>query len=97
MNVKTVIKKVYVKFCEYSRDGTSYTIAGGDMAEAYDRDNDFKFLCEVVVPEVDRAELVGLGETALNKKIAEHSASITALEVKKQQLLAIEHKGDNDE
>lgn len=89
MKTKTML--VYAQFCEYSTGGLSHVIHGEDMREFMDNQPQYKFLCEVVVPDIDHKDLAEMGVAAINKEIIDLQVQITAKEAKKQQLLAIEH------
>ncbi len=95
--MKTITQLVYVNFSEHSRDGVSYMIYNEDMREYLDGQEGRKFVCEVVIPKLSYKDVVEMGVAAIDKEIIDLQVQITAKEAKKQQLLAIEHKGVESE
>jgi len=93
MNTET--KLAYISFSKYKDSGFNYHLFDNEpsMRKNLDEDPEFKFLCEVVVPVVSKADVAQLGMSILDKEIADHAVAIAKLEAKKQQFLAIEHDG----
>lgn len=91
--MKTETKLVYIRFNQHSEDGISYYLHDEAMRKYMDAESDAKFLCEVVVPKVSKADVAELGLSEFDKEIAKHAIAIEAIKVKKQQFLAIEHDG----
>jgi len=91
--MKTKTQLVYFRSNQYSEDGISYYLYDENMRDYMELQTDAKFLCEVVVPEVSKADVAELGLSEFDKEIAKHAAAIEALQVKKQQFLALEHNG----
>tara|TARA_B110000881_G_scaffold218885_1_gene239365 strand:+ start:4576 stop:4860 length:285 start_codon:yes stop_codon:yes gene_type:complete len=92
--MKTETKLVYIRFNQHSENGVCYYLHDEAMRKYMDAESDTKFLCEVVVPAVSKADIAELGLSEFDKEIAKHAIAIEALQVKKQQFLAIEHDGD---
>ena len=92
--MKTETKLVYVVFSEYSDRGT-YSMHDESMRKHMaNNETAHKFLCEVQVPVVSKADLSSMAVGNIDKQIADLAVAIEALQVKKQQFLAIEHNGD---
>ena len=95
MTKQDLIKKlVYVSFCEYSEGGIVYQLYNEDMRKYFEDKDDIQLLCEVMVPVAKREDILTMGVKTIDKKIADCALEIARLNAQKQQLLAIEHKGE---
>jgi len=80
---------LYAYFDEFNDDGHGYSVFDFEIKE----DASYKFLCELevpVLPKEDVNKMVG----RLDKEIGDLVVQIENKREKKQQLLAIEFKGD---
>tara|TARA_R110000751_G_scaffold84196_1_gene168584 strand:+ start:493 stop:768 length:276 start_codon:yes stop_codon:yes gene_type:complete len=89
--MKTETKLVYISFRKYADNGVSYHVFAENMREHLDKDADYAFLCEIVIPVVSGADVARLGIDKLDKEIADHCVAIEAIKVQKQQFLALEN------
>jgi len=86
--IKTTTHYVFWSFSDYSDSGKRYSI----FAQKAKDDHEYKFLCEVELPEVETKEVLKAGVVILDNEIADLRLNILQKEEKKQQLLAIEFK-----
>jgi hypothetical protein len=91
--MKTETRLMYVSFSKYSDNGLSYHVFDTDMREHLSKNADYAFLCEIVIPVVNGADVANMAIDALHNEIADHQVEIENLLAKKQQFLAIEHDG----
>lgn len=88
MEKKTVYLFAY--FNEWSSDGYSYSCFDCKVED----DEQYKFLCELEAPVLPKEDVTKMGVDKLDKEISELVIQIGEKREKKQQLLAIEFKGD---
>ena len=93
LKMKTETKLVYVSFSKYSDNGLSYHVFNTDMREHLESDDDYTFLCEIVVPVLTKRDIERIAVAKFDKEIAGHAVAIEALKTKIQQLLCLEHIG----
>ena len=91
--MKTEAKLVYASFSGHNESGVSLSIFDLDMREYLDGDNEHKFVCEIAIPVITKADVAEMGTPKLDKEIADHCVAIEMLQSQKKQLLAIEHDG----
>lgn len=92
---------IYVSFSEYSTDGINYLVFSQEGHEVQvDRQKDvaykssFKHLCEIEVPRIDKSYVLELGLKHIDKEIGGLQKRITEYQTQKQELLALDFKGD---
>ena len=88
MEKKTVYLFAY--FNEWSSDGYSYSCFDSKVED----DEEYKFLCELEVPVLPKEDINKMGVAKLDKEIGDLVVQIEQKREKKQQLLAIEFKGE---
>lgn len=81
---------LYAYFNEYDKDGHGYSIFDFEIKE----DASYKFLCELEVPVLPKEDVNKMGVAKLDKEIGDLVIEIENKREKKQQLLAIEFKGE---
>ena len=94
--MKNVTKHVYAQYNEYSTDGILYTLINEGCAGYYEKSDNHKYICDVVIPEVDKSFIVECAVSEIDMDNARLQARIETNNTKKQQLLCIEHNEDKD-
>ena len=87
--MKTTTKYLHYYFCEYSEEGVSYVLLD---QKSDNKDN--HYLNEVEVPVISKDEVTRAGINRLDNEIVDLLDKVEEKREKKQQLLAIEFKGD---
>lgn len=87
--MKTKTQYLHYYFCEYSVDGVAYILL--DSKSNNDKNI---FLHEIEVPIISKEEVTKAGVAGLDNEIADLLDKVEEKREKKQQLLAIEFKGE---
>ncbi len=88
--MKLETKLIFISFSKYATDGINYHVFPNEecMRQSLDKDPEFTFLCEIVVPGVSKADVAAMATGKFDQEIADHCVAIEALTAKKQQFLA---------
>ena len=89
--MKTETRLIYVSFSKYSDNGVAYHVFDEDLREHLDKQEEYSFLCDVVLPHISSADISKLATNSFDYEIAQHAAAIEMLNADRQKFLAIEH------
>jgi len=87
---------VYYSFNKHSDSGYAFSVVDKD-ADWMATHESYFFSAEIELPDVERDNVIKSGVTELDNDILALNMQIKAKKEQKQQLMALEYKGANDE
>lgn len=85
---------IYWFFSEYSPGGISFDLAPVDDCKWNDESDRYTYVAEVELPEINPKDVQDKAVMSVDAEIDKKHRELSKLQDKKQQLLAIEFKGD---
>ena len=87
----------YGTFSKYEKLGYRIATILETDREYYDDDTDYFYIADIELPEVDKETILNSGIKTIDNEIAALLLKVEAKRHEKQSLLAIDHKGEDNE